>query len=90
MSKNKFSLARRHILQAGAASAVTGIIPSFAQTSDNKIQIGYWPIASGLPFFIALEKGYFKEVGLNLEGVKFSVRLSKSYSWAITNKGRCE
>lgn len=72
MSKNKFSVDRRHILQAGAASAITSIFPSFAQTSDNKIQIGYWPIASGLPFFIALEKGYFKEVGLNVEGVKFA------------------
>lgn len=41
MSKNKYSVGRRHILQAGAASAITIIFPSFAQTSDNKIQIGY-------------------------------------------------
>ena len=72
MSKKNFSLGRRNILQAGAVSAVTSFIPSFSQAADEKIQIGYWPIASGLPFFVALEKGYFKEVGLNVEGIKFA------------------
>ncbi len=72
MSKNKFSVGRRQILQAGAISAVTSLIPSISKAADDKIQIGYWPIASGLPFFVALEKGYFKEVGLNVEGVKFA------------------
>ena len=37
-----------------------------------KIRIGYWPIAAGLPFYVALEKGYFKEAGLDVEGVKFA------------------
>lgn len=72
MSKKNFSLGRRHVIQAGVVSAVTSFIPSLAQAADEKIQIGYWPIASGLPFFVALEKGYFKEVGLNVEGVKFA------------------
>jgi NitT/TauT family transport system substrate-binding protein len=72
MSKNKFSVSRRQILQVGAISAVTSLIPSISKAADDKIQIGYWPIASGLPFFVALEKGYFKEVGLNVEGVKFA------------------
>jgi NitT/TauT family transport system substrate-binding protein len=72
MSKIKFSEGRRQILQVGAISAVTSLIPSISEAADDKIQIGYWPIASGLPFFVALEKGYFKEVGLNVEGVKFA------------------
>lgn len=72
MSNHRFSQGRRQILQAGALSAVSGLIPSFAHAADDKILIGYWPIASGLPFFVALEKGYFKEVGLNVEGVKFA------------------
>jgi NitT/TauT family transport system substrate-binding protein len=72
MSKIKFSVGRRQILQVGAISAVTSLIPSISEAADDKIQIGYWPIASGLPFFVALEKGYFKEVGLNVEGVKFA------------------
>jgi NitT/TauT family transport system substrate-binding protein len=72
MSKNKFSVGRRQMLQAGAITAFTNLIPSMSKAADDKIQIGYWPIASGLPFFVALEKGYFKEVGLNVEGVKFA------------------
>lgn len=44
---------------------------AFAQ-SVPKIRIGYWPIAAGLPFFVAIEKGYFKESGLDVEGVKFA------------------
>ena len=31
------------------------------------IRIGYWPVAAGLPFYAAIEKGYFKEAGLNVE-----------------------
>ena len=37
-----------------------------------KIRIGYWPVAAGLPFFAAVEKGYFKEAGLDVEPLKFA------------------
>ena len=40
--------------------------------SGPKIRIGFWPIASGLPFYVAMEKGYFKEAGLNVEALKFA------------------
>ena len=47
--------------------------PSRARAqSGPKIRIGYWPIAAGLPFFVGLEKGYFKEAGLDVEGLKFA------------------
>jgi NitT/TauT family transport system substrate-binding protein len=42
-----------------------------AQAQSDKILIGYWPIASGLPLYAGLERGIFKEAGLNVEGVKF-------------------
>jgi NitT/TauT family transport system substrate-binding protein len=42
-----------------------------AQAQSDKILIGYWPIASGLPLYAGLERGFFKEAGLNVEGVKF-------------------
>ena len=67
----RFSLERRKVLGYGAIGAAAAIVPSVASASE-KISIGYWPIASGLPFYVALEKGYFKEVGLNVEGVKFA------------------
>ena len=66
---------RRKLLQAGAATAALGILgaPAIVRAdSAPKIRIGYWPIAAGLPFYAALEKGYFKEAGLDVEGIKFA------------------
>jgi len=72
MKQSKFSPDRRQLLGIGAASALSMFLPSLAKAADDKILIGYWPIAAGLPFYVALEKGYFKEAGLNVEGVKFA------------------
>jgi NitT/TauT family transport system substrate-binding protein len=72
MSKSTTNAKRRHLLQTAAVSVASSILPNFVKAADDKIQIGYWPIASGLPFYVALEKGYFKDVGLNVEGVKFA------------------
>ncbi len=38
---------------------------------QKKLIIGYWPITGSLPLYLALEKGYFKEAGLNVEASKF-------------------
>ena len=66
---------RRRLLQIGAAGAALGLIgaPALlrAQTTP-KIRVGYWPIAAGLPFYAAVEKGYFKEAGLEVEAIKFA------------------
>lgn len=61
---------RRQVLQGAAAVAALGMLPK-AQAQSDKILIGYWPIASGLPLYAGLERGFFKEAGLNVEGVKF-------------------
>jgi len=62
---------------AGAALAIASNSTSqsiFAQGKETpgKIQIGFWPVASGLPLFLAVKKGLFKEVGLDVEAVKFA------------------
>ncbi|MDP2024343.1 MAG: ABC transporter substrate-binding protein, partial [Hydrogenophaga sp.] len=66
---------RRQLLQLGAAGAALGLLgaPAVlrAQTGP-KIRIGYWPIAAGLPFYSAIELGYFKEAGLDVEALKFA------------------
>jgi len=62
---------RRRLLQAGAAALAASVLPQ-VRAQDDKILIGYWPIASGLPLYTALERGLFKEAGLNVEGVKFA------------------
>ncbi|CBN57150.1 MULTISPECIES: ABC transporter substrate-binding protein [Kamptonema] len=75
---------RRYFLQLSAGSAIAiaahGCTQSQTQTttttssSENpgKISIGFWPVASGLPLFVAEKKGYFKEAGLDVEAVKFA------------------
>ncbi|HIV69698.1 MAG TPA: ABC transporter substrate-binding protein [Candidatus Aquabacterium excrementipullorum] len=63
---------RRQFLQAGAAAIALGSGLPAARANGDKIMIGFWPIASGLPLYTALERGFFKEAGLNVEGVKFA------------------
>ena len=65
------AITRRHVIGAAAATGLTlSGLPS-ARAADA-IKIGYWPIASGLPLYVGLEKGFFKEAGLNVEGAKFA------------------
>ncbi len=68
--------ARRRFLIGGAAgaSALAALgTPAFVRAQGApKIRVGYWPVAAGLPFFAAVEKGYFKEVGLDVEALKFA------------------
>lgn len=66
------STSRRQFIQTSAAALALGAGLPSAQAQDGKILIGYWPIASGLPLYTALERGFFKEAGLNVEGVKFA------------------
>ena len=40
-------------------------------TEDIKIKIGYLPVANALPLYLAIDKGYFSEVGLKVEPIKF-------------------
>ena len=37
----------------------------------TKVKIAYLPIVQGLPLYLAVESGYFKEAGLDVEIVKF-------------------
>lgn len=69
------AVTRRTVLKAVAATATVGLLgaPAIVLAQANpKIRIGYWPIAAGLPFFAAIEKGYFKEAGLDVEPLKFA------------------
>lgn len=66
---------RRRLLGAvvaGTALAAIGAPAIVRAQSGPKIRIGYWPVAAGLPFFAAIEKGYFKEAGLDVEPLKFA------------------
>ena len=72
MSSNKtLNLRRRSLVTAGAALAL-GAPAILRAQAGPKIRIGYWPIAAGLPFYAAIELGYFKEAGLDVEPLKFA------------------
>lgn len=67
------TLSRRRVLKtAAAAVALTAAHGGVLAQSKVKMRIGYWPVASGIPFFAAVEKGYFREAGLDVEAVKFA------------------
>ncbi len=65
---------RRQLLQTAGAAAVLGLAGTRLARAQAlpKIRVGYWPVAAGLPFFAAVEKGYFKEAGLDVEPLKFA------------------
>ncbi|MBX3622376.1 MAG: ABC transporter substrate-binding protein [Rhizobacter sp.] len=66
------NLRRRHLVTAAGAALALGA-PAFVRAQAGpKIRIGYWPIAAGLPFYAAVELGYFKEAGLDVEVLKFA------------------
>ena len=64
--------ARRRLLQASLGSAALIGLSRKSLAADDKILIGYWPIAAGLPLYVGLERGIFKEAGLTVEGAKFA------------------
>lgn len=57
---------------ASAAAAALGVTRAVRAQGAPKLRIGFWPVASGLPFFAAVDKGYFKEAGLDVEPLKFA------------------
>jgi len=64
---------RRRTLLTGAAALGVMAAPAFVRAqSAPKIRIGFWPVAAALPFFAAVEKGYFKDAGLEVEVQKFA------------------
>lgn len=70
-------ITRRRALIDGAAATAFGLFGAPigcapADAKSPKIRIGYWPIAAGLPFYSAIERGYFREAGLDVEPLKFA------------------
>jgi NitT/TauT family transport system substrate-binding protein len=77
LSKKPLTLAnpasRRQLLQAGAAGLAVLAAPAIVRAQGApKIRIGYWPIAAGLPFYSAVELGYFKAAGLDVEVQRYA------------------
>ena len=73
MTHSPLLKSRRRTLLSAAAAVVTLGAPAVLRAQPGpKIRIGYWPVAAGLPFYAAVEKGYFKEAGVDVEAIKFA------------------
>jgi NitT/TauT family transport system substrate-binding protein len=67
------AVTRRKVLQTSGAALSVLAAPAIVRAQGSpKIRIGYWPIAAGLPFYAAVELGYFKEAGVNVEVLRFA------------------
>lgn len=64
-------LALQGLLGCSPADKEKGVKPS------APIQFGTLPVIQALPLFVAAEKGYFKEAGLNVELVPFNSAMEK-------------
>ena len=56
----EFDARRRRLMGAavaGGALVAVGVSTRVKAQAEPKIRIGYWPVAAGLPFFAAVEKG---------------------------------
>jgi NitT/TauT family transport system substrate-binding protein len=51
---------------AAAALALSALVPGRA-TAQDKVSVGVFPISSSLPYFVALERGFFKEQNIEPE-----------------------
>ena len=48
---------------AGAALSMSGAPAIVRAQASPKIRIGFWPVAAGLPFFAAIERGTSRKPG---------------------------
>src|SRR5262249_59997722 len=53
----------------GAIVAVTAALGQGAAAQD-KVKVGVFPTASSLPYFIAIERGFFKEQNIEPETIR--------------------
>lgn len=68
---------KRNVLIICGLLAVAAIIFWFASQQeqpihDNKLKIGYIPIADCTQLYVGIERGFFKEEGLEVEAIKFA------------------
>lgn len=60
------------LLTIGCGQPGKGKPESTEAAAPVKVRIGYLPIAAGLPLFVAVDNGYFKEAGFDVELTRFA------------------
>ena len=72
----------RKLLMLGAVLAVALAAPAAAQ---DKVKVGVFPVSSSLPFFVAQDRGFFKEQNIEAEMVRL-IGGPPNVSGLITNQ----
>src|SRR4051794_7577626 len=62
-----FKTSRRYLLAAAAAACAFAAIPVSAM---DKVTVGVFPVSSSLPYFVALERGFFKDENIEPEMIR--------------------
>jgi NitT/TauT family transport system substrate-binding protein len=60
----------RALVRAAATAALVGLTAAAPAWAQDKVKVGAYASVSDAPLYIALEKGYFKEQGLDVELTK--------------------
>jgi NitT/TauT family transport system substrate-binding protein len=60
-------VSRRSLFAAAAGLLLLGANPAAAQ---DKVKVGVFPVSSTLPYFVAVERGFFKEQNIETEMVR--------------------
>jgi NitT/TauT family transport system substrate-binding protein len=63
------TLSRRDFLRGAAIGAAGMLLPWDLAQAETKLQVGTIPIGDLSPFFIAQERGFFKEAGLDINTI---------------------
>src|SRR5712691_10879790 len=66
VTMNRYASTLRHVMSALAA-IVALAAPASAQ---DKVKVGVFPVSSSLPYFVAVERGYFKELNIEPETIR--------------------
>src|SRR5260370_18474714 len=66
VAMNRYASTLRHVMSALAA-IVALAAPASAQ---DKVKVGVFPVSSSLPYFVAVERGFFKEQNVEPEMVR--------------------
>lgn len=62
---------RRQLMAGLAGLTAAAALPAAAQDKPaDKVKVGVFPLSSSLPYFVALERGFFKEVNIDPETIK--------------------
>jgi NitT/TauT family transport system substrate-binding protein len=60
-------IAKRSLLAAAVIACVFTTLPASAQ---DKVKVGVFPVSSSLPYFVAVERGFFKEQNIDPEMIR--------------------